>query len=890
MAEDNEIEIPAEDEREAEESRDDAPVKAEKGAGLEGVQEGIQGGIEPAELDTQIKVSFLDYAMSTITSRALPDARDGMKPVQRRIIYGMAAMGLWPDKPFKKSARIVGDVMGKYHPHGDSSIYMAMARMAQDFALRYPLVAGHGNFGSQDGDGPAAYRYTEAKLNRLALEMVRDINKDTVDFTDTYDGDGKEPVVLPSRIPNLIVNGSQGIAVGMATNIPSHNLKETIDGIVALMKNPELTPFELMDYIKGPDFPGGGIICGRSGIRRYFETGLGSVKIRGRYRVVENGNRSSIVFTEVPYMVNKKELAKKIIELVESKTLDGIQDVADYSDAKHGTMFQIDLKKGANPEIVVNHLFKYTQLQVNFAVDMLALDRGMPKVLNMKEALQIYIDFQREVVTRRTRYDLKRAQDRIHIIEGLLTAVDNIDETVRLIRSSRTQEEAAQKLSERFGFDEVQCKAILDMTLRRLTGLEKDKLTDERKQLLDNVAEYNRILSDASYLDEVLIRELTAVRDRFGDERRTEISDADADESDEDLIEDKPILICLTEGGYIKRMDPSEFRTQNRGGIGITGMTTKEDDEVDIITVARTKTDILFFTNIGKVYKLRGYQIPQGSRTSKGIPIINMIPLAEGERVLNIISGEYRDDGYLVFATANGLVKRTKSTEFANINKVGKIAVSLRDGDELFGVCTTDGHAKICLASSGGKMCMFDESQVRPMGRTASGVIGMNLSGGKVVGFDTSLKGGLVLTVSRNGYAKMSPLSEYRETNRGSMGVKTLRESEKSGDLVFMSVVKGDEDVLIVTDQGTVMRTSLTQVNRVSRNSVGVILVRPRDGENIASVTVSPSDDTIVEEESAEKAIADNTNAITPSVEQSAAEQLKEQMGYGEDEDDSSED
>lgn len=871
MADENENKLEEDESSDQGEQSEEEAAKA-TGEGLVGVKEGIQGGVQPANLDSQIKISFLDYAMSTITARALPDARDGMKPVQRRIIYGMAAMGLWPDKPFKKSARIVGDVMGKYHPHGDSSIYEAMARMAQDFALRYPLVAGHGNFGSQDGDEPAAYRYTEAKLNKLALEMVRDINKNTVDFIDTYDGEGQEPTVLPSRIPNLLVNGSQGIAVGMATNIPQHNLREVFDGIIALMHNPELEPFQLMNYIKGPDFPGGGIICGRSGIRRYFETGCGQVKVRARYHIEEKSGKQSLVFTEVPYMVNKKELAKKIIELVENKTLEGIQDIADYSDEKTGTRFQIDLKKGATPEVVASHLFKYTQLQSNFSVNMLALDNGTPKILNIKQALQLYINFQREVIRRRTAYDLQKAQDRVHIIEGLQTAVDNIDEVVHIIRSSATQEEAGSRLKERFGFDDVQVKAILDMTLRRLTGLEKDKLAAEKAELLKNIAEYQHILSDPAYLDQVLENEMREISEKFGDDRRTEISDAGADEDDEDLIDDKPIIICLTKGGYIKRMDTTEFKTQNRGGVGITGMTTKDDDEVDLMVVARTKVDILFFTNIGKVYKVRGYQIQEGSRTSKGIPVVNLLPLSEGEKVLEILAGEYQPDSYLFFATENGIVKKTPADEFISINKIGKIALGLKEGDKLFGVKPTDGHAKIAIASSNGKLCLFDEEEVRPMGRTAAGVKGMNLNGGRVVGFATSNQGGLVLTVSEKGFAKMSPLEDYRETSRGSMGVLTLKSSEKTGGLVSMNIVKGDEDVLVVTDAGTVMKTSLTQVKTESRNSIGVILIRPRDNEKIASVSVAPNEKTIDEEEQSEQLKADQTNSEAQNDAATAAE------------------
>ncbi len=848
-------------------------AKKAKGEGLAGVKEGITGGLEPASLDDQIKDSFLDYAMSTITARALPDARDGMKPVQRRIIYGMAVMGMWPDKPFKKSARIVGDVMGKYHPHGDMSIYYAMARMAQDFASRYTLVQGHGNYGSQDGDEPAAYRYTEARLNKLALEMVRDINKDTVDFTDTYDGEGKEPTVLPARIPNLLVNGSQGIAVGMATNIPPHNLKETFAGIIALMKNPELTPLDLMSYIKGPDFPGGGIICGRAGIRKYFETGIGSVRVRSRYHIKdEAGGRQAIVFTEVPYMVNKKDLAKKIIDLIDNKTLEGIQDIADYSDDKHGTSFQVELKKGANPDIVLNHLFKYTALQSSFAVNMLALDNGAPKILNMKQALQIYIKFQREVIRRRTAYDLGKAKDRLHIIEALIKATDNIDEIIHIIRGSKTQDEAASKLAVRFEFDDLQVKAILDMTFRRLTGLERDKLSLEQEQLNKDIAVFNRILSEPAFLDETLINEMTEIKDKFGDERKTEISDANADEDDEDLIDDKEVLIGLTKGGYVKRMSPDDFKTQKRGGIGIAGMTTKDDDEVDILTVSRTKTDVLFFSNIGKVYKVRGYQIPEGSRTSKGLPIINFLPLADGERILAILSmDDYAEGSYLFFVTEKGIVKKTASSEYQSINKAGKIALGLRPDDRLFAVKPTDGHAKIAIASQAGKLCLFDETGVRAMGRTAAGVRGMNLAGSIVVGFATSLEGNLILTVSQNGFSKMSPLDGYRETSRGSKGVLTLKVNDKTGALVSMNAVEGDEDVLVVTDGGTIMKTSLTQIKEQSRNSIGVILIRPREGEKIASVSIEPSDAQLDKQTAVESAKAKENQEREDAKEQAEA-------------------
>ena len=722
-----------EEETDSEEANDESPVEVseeeeskEVGNVIEGVEEGIKGGLGETEIGSEIKNSFLDYAMSVIVSRALPDARDGFKPVHRRIIYGMAAMGMYPDKPFKKSARIVGDVMGKYHPHGDSAIYGTMARLAQDFAMRYTLVDGHGNYGSQDGDEPAAMRYTEARLSKLSLEMVKDMNKDTVDFMDTYDGEGKEPQVLPARFPNLLVNGSSGIAVGMATNIPPHNLKETISACQALLKNPELTPLDLMvNYMHGPDFPGGGLIVGRSGIKKYFETGQGVVKVRGKYSIEENNGRTSIVFTEVPYMVNKKELAKKIVELADNKVIEGISSINDYSSHKIGTRFQIDLKKGANVEIVLNHLFKYTKLQDSFAVNILALDNGAPKVLNVKQALTIYNKFQCEVIERRTKFDLNKAQNRRHILDGLLLAIDNIDEVISIIRSTKNPDEASTKLIERFGFTDVQTKAILDMKLQRLTGLERDKLSAEDAQLVQDCNRYQQILSDSGLLKEVVYNELEEVKNKYGDERKTEISDIEFSEADEDLIEDEEVLIALTQDGYIKRMSTDEFRIQNRGGIGVIGMTTKQDDVVSIMTHSRTKIDVLFFTNLGKVYRIRGYQIPEGGRTGKGLPVVNLLKLGEGERVLSIISATDYDEGkYLFFATKNGIVKRTKAEEFKLIRTDGKIAISLNEGDSLIDVKMTDGSAIICLAASSGKVCTFYETDVRTMGRSAAGEIG----------------------------------------------------------------------------------------------------------------------------------------------------------------------
>ena len=820
-------------------------IKNDVGEGIENVQEGIVGGMEDLEMAPIVKDSFLDYAMSVIVARALPDARDGFKPVQRRIVYSMITTGNTPDKPFKKSARIVGDVMGKYHPHGDSAIYGAMAHLAQDFATRYPIVEGHGNYGSQDGDEPAAARYTEARMSKIALELVKDINKNTVDFVDTYDGDGKEPSVVPSKIPNLIVNGGTGIAVGMATNIPSHNLGETIDGVIALINNPNLEPSELMDYIKGPDFPGGGMVMGRSGIRKYFETGIGSVVVRGKYTIEEEKNGKQIItFYEIPYMVNKKELAKRIMDLCDDKVIEGITAVNDFSSHANGTKFQIDLKKGVSAEIVLNHLFKYTSLQSNFPVNMMAIDNGQPKILNMKQALEIFIKFQEEIITRRTQFDLKKAKDRVHILEALKKVHDNIDEVVKIIRNSDTTETASERLTERFGFDEVQNKAILDMQLKRLTNLEENKILEETASLLKDIEKYNAILSDFSVLKEVLIGELEETKRKYADERRTEITNAISSTDDEDLIEDEEILIMMTETGYIKRVDPHEFRTQNRGGIGVKGMSTKEDDVVKIMIHSRTKTDVLFFTNKGKVYRTRGYQIPEGNRTSKGIPAVNFIRLENDEKILSIISTDnYDDNHYFFFITKEAVVKKTMTSEFSNINSNGKIAISLKEGDELLDVKITDGNAYVSLGSAAGKICSFKESDVRPMGRTAAGVKGMELAGSYLVGACTGNEGKEILTISEKGYGKRSAVTDFRVTFRGSKGVLGLKEGEKSGGLVTFKAVNEDQNIVIITDAGTVLKTRVSDIHTASRATIGVKIITLREGENISSVCIEPAEE-----------------------------------------------
>lgn len=811
---------------------------------VEGLQEGIVSGIIKDEFETEMKSSFLDYAVSTLTSRAIPDARDGLKPVQRRIIYDMWDLGITPDKPFKKSARITGDVMGKYHPHGNSSIYLAMCRMAQDFAMRYTLVQGHGNFGSPDGDEPAAERYTEARLSKLALEMCRDIDKETVPFIDTYDSEGKEPTVLPSRFPNLLCNETSGIAVGMATSIPPHNLTETITCIQEVIKNPEMTTLDLMNYMKGPDFPCGGIILGRAGIKRYFETGRGSVKVRGRYFINDLGNHQEIVFTELPYMVNKRDLAKKIVNLVDSKVIDGISSVADYSSSKMGTKFTIVLKKNANADLVLNHLFHYTPLQSSFAVNMLAIDNGTPKVLSVRQAIDIYIRHQENIITNRTNFLLKKATARIHILEGFIIITDAIDETIHIIRSSKTNEEASARLKERFSLDDEQTKAILDMTLKRLTGMEYQKYVDEKNGLIKDCEKYNMILNDSQTLENTLIDELEGIKKAFGDNRKTEISDADYDDNDEDLIPNKEILILLTEKGYIKRLDSSEFKIQNRGGVGVKGMNTKEDDNIKILCHSRTKTDVLFFTNTGRVYHSRGYRIQEGSRTSKGIPIVNFLDLKEGESISSIISmDDYSENSYLFFATKNGIVKRCYAKDFENINSNGKIAISLKDNDELLDVKNTNGDCIVSLASSDGKVCSFYEDGVRCMGRTASGVKGITLIGdNKVVGVVSSKEGNKIFSLSSLGMGKISLGEDYRITHRGSKGVITMKVGEDKGSLITIKTVVGDENIIIITSAGTTIKTSLSQIRSTGRNSIGVKMLKVRENEYISSCCIEPSE------------------------------------------------
>ena len=818
---------------------------------IEQIEEGIVPGLSERELVSEVKQSFLDYAMSVIVSRAIPDVRDGLKPVHRRIIFGMNELGMLPNQAYRKCARIVGDVMGKYHPHGDSSIYSALVRLAQPFSIRYTLVDGHGNFGSIDGDEAAAMRYTEARMTKISLEMVRDIKKNTVDFIPNYDGEEEEPVVLPSRFPNLLVNGSNGIAVGMATNIPPHNLTEVINAIVAIARNPELTTDEIMaNYLYGPDFPTGGIILGRAGIKKAYETGQGSLTIRSRAEIEEHGNdRKRIVITEIPYGVNKSLMVEGIGHLVRDKIIDGITAIRDESN-KEGIRVVIELRKDVVPEVILNQLYKNTQLQTSFGIIMLCLVNGEPKILPIKDMLTNYLNFQCEVIERRTRFDLKKAKDQLHIYQGLLLAEDNIDEVVQIIRTSKTQDMAKTRLIERFALSEIQTKSILDMRLSRLVGLEKDTIIANIQALEEDIKNYEYILSSHEHVLNKVIDELLEIKVKYGDERRTEISNGAADIDDEDLIPQQEIVISLTESGYIKRLTTDTFKVQNRGGVGITGTKMNKEDVISIIVYAQTHTDILFFSNLGKVYRLRGYQIPEYSRTSKGLPVQNLLQLEDNEKILSIITvDEYKDDNYLFFATKDGIVKRTSVKEFELIRQNGKKAITMREDDELINVKLTDGNALISLSADNGKMVKFPETDVRVMGRTATGVKGMDIDENThVISLTTSLEGKYILALSEKGYGKMSLLEEYRQTSRGTKGVITMNMTDKTGKLVATRAVNGDEDIIVITKLGVVIRTSLKQVAISGRNTQGVKIIRLKDDESVSSVTSLKAEEEKVEE------------------------------------------
>ena len=813
--------------------------------------------IKPHNIAKEMRTSFIDYAMSVIVSRALPDVRDGLKPVHRRILYSMNDLGMHSDKPYKKSARIVGDVIAKYHPHGDSSVYDAMVRMAQDFSYRYPLVDGHGNFGSIDGDGAAAMRYTEARMSKLAMEMMRDINKNTIDFQPNFDGEEQEPIVLPARFPSLLVNGTTGIAVGMATNIPPHNLSEVIDGCLAYMDNPEIDVLGLMQFIKGPDLPTGALILGTKGIRSAYETGNGSIMMRSKCEIVEgHGGKYSILVTEIPYQVNRERLIEKIAELVKEKRLDGITDLRNESN-REGTRIVIELRKDVNPQVMLNNLFKLTQLQVSYGINMLALVDGQPKVLNLKEIIAAYIKHQVEVIVRRTQFDLNKAEDRAHILEGLRIDLDHIDRIIAIIRGSSTDEEALNSLMSEFSLSERQGKAILEMRLRRLTGLERGKIEEEYQGLVALIADLKDILANEDRVHAIIREELLEVKHKHGDERRTEIvRGSDFDIEDEDLIPEEQVIITLTNNGYIKRQPISTYRSQNRGGRGVQGMGTHDDDYVKELLSTSTHDHLLFFTSKGKVYQKKAYTIPEYGRTAKGLPIVNIIEIAQDEYISAIIPvKEFNDEEFLFFATRSGVVKRTTLSAFGHIRTNGLIALSLREDDELIGVRKTSGNDDIIIASSGGKAVWFEETEVRPMGRTAAGVRGIFLEEGEVaVGMEMVTMDQEILVVTENGFGKRTSIQEYRKTKRGGKGVKTLTITEKNGTLVAMKAVNGDEDLLIVTNKGVIIRTPIHQISQTGRATQGVKLIRLTDDQLVSSVAV-------VEHEEAEESVEADTVA-----------------------------
>lgn len=786
----------------------------------------------------EVKTSFMEYSMSVIASRALPDLRDGLKPVHRRILWSMYESGYTPDKPHRKCATTVGYVMGHYHPHGDSSIYEAMVRLAQDFNQRYMLVDGHGNFGNIEGDGAAAMRYTESRLAKISLELLKDINKNTVDMDDNFDVTMKEPKVLPSRFPNVLVNGSMGIAVGMATNIPPHNLSEVIDGCIAYIDNPEIDTMGLMQYIKGPDFPTGGIILGNSGIKKAYETGRGSITIRSKATIEEHGNHSCIIVDEVPYGVNTMELKNKVAELVHNKVIEGIADY--HTDLKDGVKITITLKKDANPQVVLNNLYKHTNFQTNYGIIFLVLDGQTPKTLGLKDIISKYVDHQKEVIIRRTRYDLGKAEERVHILEGLQIALDNIDEVVRIIRAADSDDEAKTNLMTRFGLDDIQANSILEMRLRRLTGLERGKVESELQDLLVKIADYKAILASEQRVLDIIKEEMTEIKRKFGDDRRTKIDMTAIDYiEDESLIPVENTLITLTNKGYIKRMLVDVYRSQNRGGVGIKGMATNEEDFVEKMLNMKTHDYILFFSNKGKVYRMKGYEVPEFSRQSKGLPIVNLLPVEKGENINSIICLSSDEDvKYLTLVTKDGLIKRTNISEFDNIRSSGKIAITLKDDDELISVRKTTGDNEIIIGASNGRMVRFNESEIRVMGRTASGVKGIDLGGSKVIGAEVITDNEEVLIVTEKGYGKKTPIGDYRLTHRGSKGVKALNVTEKNGMLVALKAVTGIEDLMIITDSGIIMRMSMEQISTLGRATQGVRLIKLKDDQKVATVAV----------------------------------------------------
>ncbi|MGO4498158.1 DNA gyrase subunit A [Paenibacillus sp. 2RAB27] len=801
------------------------------------MSEELHSQVKEIDISTEMRTSFLDYAMSIIVSRALPDVRDGLKPVHRRILFAMSELGMSPDKPHKKSARIVGEVIGKYHPHGDTAVYETMVRMAQDFSLRYMLVDGHGNFGSIDGDMAAAMRYTEARLSKIAMELLRDINRETIDYKPNYDGEENEPVVLPSRFPNLLVNGSSGIAVGMATNIPPHNLREVIEGIQMMIENPDVTPMELMQAIKGPDFPTAGFILGREGIRSAYTTGRGSVTMRARTVIEENNNKARIIVNELPYQVNKARLVEKIAELVREKKIDGITDLRDESD-RNGMRVVIELRRDVNPNVVLNNLFKQTAMQSNFGIIMLALVNGEPKVLNLREMLHYYLKHQQEVIRRRTEFDLRKAEARAHILEGLRIALDHLDQVIALIRSSRTTDEAREGLMTTFSLSLDQAQAILDMRLQRLTGLEREKIEAEYVELMKRIAELKAILADEQLILAIISEELNEIKEKFGDDRRSEITVGEESIEDEDLIPREDVVITITHTGYIKRLPVTTYRNQKRGGRGVVGMDTKDNDFVEHLFVTNTHHYLMFFTNKGKVYRLKAYEIPDLSRTARGTPIINLIQIEQGETVNAVIPVEsFETEQYLFFATKQGVVKKTPIDDYSNIRKGGLIAINLREDDDLIGVKLTDGNQGIIMGTKLGMSIHFPESDVRSMGRSATGVKGIHLDDeDAVIDMDVVHEDNSVLIVTSKGFGKRTPVSEYRIQSRGGKGIKTLNVTEKNGPIVGLKVVQEDEDLMIISASGTVIRTSMDGISVMGRNTQGVRLINIREDDEVGTL------------------------------------------------------
>ena len=798
-------------------------------------------------LTSEMKTSFIDYAMSVIVARALPDVRDGLKPVHRRILYGMNELGVTPEKPHKKSARITGDVMGKYHPHGDSSIYEAMVRMAQWWSYRYMLVDGHGNFGSMDGDGAAAQRYTEARMSKIALEMLRDINKNTVDYIDNYDASEREPVVLPARFPNLLVNGATGIAVGMATNIPPHNLGESIDAVKLVMDNPDATTRDIMEVLPGPDFPTGALVMGKSGIHRAYETGKGSIVLRSRTEIEDMKNgRERIVVTEFPYMVNKTKVHEHIVRLVQEKRIDGITAVRDES-TREGVRFVIEVRRDTSAHVILNNLFKLTQMQTNFSFNMLAIQNGVPKILSLREILLSYIEHQKEVVTRRTAFDKEKAEARAHILAGLLIALDHIDEVIRIIRNSETDAEAQAELMAKFELSERQSQAILDMRLRRLTGLERDKIQSEYDELIALIADLADILAKPERVISIIKEELDEVKRKFADDRRTELMVGEVlSLEDEDLIEEADVLITLSNKGYIKRLNQAEFTAQKRGGRGVQGTGVKDDDFVKELVSTSTHDRLLFFTNKGRVYRLKGYEIPEYGRTAKGLPVVNLLKLDEGETIQTIINVQQdrSDDSYLFFTTRHGVVKRTSVTEFANIRQNGLKALNLKDEDELINVFLTDGAADVIIGTKFGYSVRFNETAVRSMSRIATGVRGVNLrEGDQVVGAGVIAEGDEVLVITEKGYGKRTLASEYPTKGRGGKGIKTANITDKNGPLAGLMTVTGEEDLMIITNTGVIIRTSVANISQTGRSTMGVKVMRLDQNAQIVTFTSVEADD-----------------------------------------------